>query len=25
MEEISVERLRDVVDSHWKEFERITQ
>ncbi|MCJ8307405.1 MAG: hypothetical protein HRU07_10200 [Nitrosopumilus sp.] len=25
MEEISVEKLRDVVDSHWKEFERITQ
>ena len=25
MEEISVERLRDVVDSHWKEFEGITQ
>ena len=25
MEEISVENLRDVVDSHWKEFERITQ
>ncbi len=25
MEEISVKRLRDVVDSHWKEFERITQ
>jgi len=24
MEEISVEKLRDVVDSHWKEFERIT-
>jgi hypothetical protein len=25
MEEISVEKLRDIVDSHWKEFERITQ
>ena len=25
MEEISVERLREIVDSHWKEFERITQ
>ncbi len=25
MDEISVERLRDVVDSHWKEFERIMQ
>ncbi|HJJ23461.1 MAG TPA: hypothetical protein OQH54_07085 [Nitrosopumilus sp.] len=25
MEEISVEKLRDVVDSHWKEFELITQ
>jgi hypothetical protein len=24
MEEISVEKLRDIVDSHWKEFERIT-
>ncbi len=24
MEEISVEKLRDMVDSHWKEFERIT-
>ncbi len=24
MEEISVEKLRDLVDSHWKEFERIT-
>jgi len=24
MEEISVEKLRDVVDFHWKEFERIT-
>jgi len=24
MEEINVEKLRDVVDSHWKEFERIT-
>jgi len=23
MEEISVEKLRDMVDSHWKEFERI--
>ena len=23
MEEISVEKLRDLVDSHWKEFERI--
>ena len=25
MEEISVEKLREIVDSHWKEFERITQ
>jgi len=25
MEEISVENLRDLVDSHWKEFERVTQ
>ena len=25
MEEISVEKLRDLVDSHWKEFEKITQ
>ncbi|MEK0339596.1 MAG: hypothetical protein QQN62_02750 [Nitrosopumilus sp.] len=25
MEEISVEKLRDIVDSHWKEFERIMQ
>ena len=25
MEEISVEKLRDIVDSHWKEFERIKQ
>ena len=25
MEEISVEKLRDLVDSHWREFERITQ
>ncbi len=25
MEKISVEKLRDIVDSHWKEFERITQ
>ncbi len=25
MEEISVEKLRDIVDFHWKEFERITQ
>ena len=25
MEEISVEKLRDIIDSHWKEFERITQ
>jgi len=24
MEEISVEKLREIVDSHWKEFERIT-
>jgi len=24
MEEISVEKLRDIIDSHWKEFERIT-
>ena len=24
MEEISVEKLREMVDSHWKEFERIT-
>ncbi|MCH7561400.1 MAG: hypothetical protein IIC67_08575 [Thaumarchaeota archaeon] len=24
MEEISVEKLRDIVDSHWKEFERLT-
>jgi len=24
MEEINVEKLRDIVDSHWKEFERIT-
>jgi hypothetical protein len=24
MEEISVEKLRDLVDSHWKEFEKIT-
>ncbi len=24
MEEISVEKLRDMVDFHWKEFERIT-
>ena len=24
MEEISVEKLRELVDSHWKEFERIT-
>lgn len=24
MEEISVEKLRDIVDSHWKEFERTT-
>ena len=23
MDEISVERLRDIVDSHWKEFEKI--
>ncbi len=23
MEEISVEKLRDLVDSHWKEFEKI--
>jgi len=23
MEEISVEKLRDVIDSHWKEFERL--
>ena len=23
MDEISVEKLRDVIDSHWKEFERI--
>jgi len=25
MEEISVEKLREMVDSHWKEFEKITQ
>ena len=25
MEEISVEKLRDVIDFHWKEFERIIQ
>ena len=25
MEEISVEKLRDVIDFHWKEFERIMQ
>jgi len=25
MEEISVEKLRDIVDSHWKEFERTMQ
>ena len=25
MEEISVEELRDLVDSHWKEFEKIIQ
>jgi hypothetical protein len=25
MEEISVEKLRDVIDAHWKEFERIMQ
>ena len=25
MEEISVEKLRDMIDFHWKEFERITQ
>mgnify|MGYP001168113842 CR=1 FL=1 len=25
MEEISVEKLRDLVDSHWKEFEKIIQ
>ncbi len=25
MEEISVEKLRDIIDSHWKEFERIMQ
>jgi hypothetical protein len=25
MEEINVEKLRDIVDFHWKEFERITQ
>ncbi len=25
MEEISVEKLRDIVDSHWKELERIMQ
>jgi len=25
IEEINVKRLRDVVDSHWKKFERITQ
>jgi hypothetical protein len=25
MEEISVEKLRDIVDFHWKEFERIMQ
>ena len=24
MEEISVEKLRDLVDAHWKEFEKIT-
>lgn len=24
MEEISVEKLRDLVDSHWREFEKIT-
>ena len=24
MDEISVEKLRDLVDSHWKEFEKIT-
>ena len=23
MDEISVEKLRDLVDSHWKEFEKI--
>jgi len=22
MDEVSVERLRDIVDSHWKEFEK---
>ena len=25
MEEISVEKLRDIIDFHWKEFERIIQ
>ena len=25
MEEISVEKLRDLIDSHWKEFEKIMQ
>ena len=25
MEEISVEKLREIVDSHWKEFERVKQ
>ena len=24
MDEISVEKLRDLVDSHWKEFEKVT-
>jgi hypothetical protein len=25
MEEVSVEKLRDIIDSHWKEFERVMQ
>lgn len=24
MEEISIEKLREIIDAHWKEFERIT-